>query len=555
MLLPLAPKKDGIAKAVQVKFGGLNRGLGAADGELADMRNLTGGHAPLLATREQRQRVMLDDGGGSPAPVSALSSHDELCWVSGGGFYYGGARAGTAAEGGAPKIFCSMGAYIVILPDKLYYNTWSGEFGALEASWGGAQLTFMNGVIFEEPAEANTIQAPGVDWGALFRPGDAVTIAGAMWRPVNNKTAVIREIDGDKLRFSEFCFQLGGADGDLPYTEVGSLTVSRGVPDMDFLCENENRLWGCHGNTIYASKLGDIFNWNVFEMLDTDSYAVDVGSPGSFTACFAFLGHPVFFKEDIIYKVFGTLPENFQVTPSASLGVMEGCHGSLAVANETLYYLSRAGVVAYAGGIPRPVSAAFGTERFESAVAGGDGLKYYVSMRRAGESGEGGHLLYVYDPMHGTWHIEDGTRATYFTRWRGGLYFLNGNSDVWRIGQGPGEGAAAYFALEPEGAFAWHAEFADFIDSDPDRKGLSKLQARIEPDEGADALVFYKIDSEPEWRLVETRIIPGVKRSYYMPVIPERADHYRLMICGTGGCKVYSLSRERYSGSALQNFG
>ena len=67
------------------------------------------------------------------------------------------------------------------------------------------------------------------------------------------------------------------------------------MPELDFLCENENRLWGCKGDTIYASKLGDPFNWNVFDGVSTDSYAVDVGSAGDFTGCFAYRGYPVFF--------------------------------------------------------------------------------------------------------------------------------------------------------------------------------------------------------------------------------------------------------------------
>ena len=68
---------------------------------------------------------------------------------------------------------------------------------------------------------------------------------------------------------------------------------------MDFICENENRLWGCKEDTIYSSKLGDPFNWNVFDGLSTDSYAVNVRIDGDFTACCSYLGYPVFFKEEI----------------------------------------------------------------------------------------------------------------------------------------------------------------------------------------------------------------------------------------------------------------
>lgn len=43
------------------------------------------------------------------------------------------------------------------------------------------------------------------------------------------------------------------------------------------------------------------------------------------------------------------------------------------------------------------------------------------------------------------------------------------------------------------------------------------------------------------------------KRSYYLPIIPRRSDHYRLKLTGTGGCRIYSLVRETYSGSELKS--
>ena len=55
MKLPSVLYADGIKKGQQVKFGGLNHNLGADDGELWDMRNLTSDYFPLLATRAKRR--------------------------------------------------------------------------------------------------------------------------------------------------------------------------------------------------------------------------------------------------------------------------------------------------------------------------------------------------------------------------------------------------------------------------------------------------------------------------------------------------------------------
>ena len=136
---------------------------------------------------------------------------------------------------------------------------------------------------------ANTIKATGVDFADYFRAGDAVTISGATVHEKNNTTIIIREVDGDELRFYENSFVIGES-GD----SEAALTIKREAPEMDFLCENENRLWGCKGDTIFSSKLGDPFNWNCFDGLATDSYAVDVGSEGDFTGAVSYLGYAVF---------------------------------------------------------------------------------------------------------------------------------------------------------------------------------------------------------------------------------------------------------------------
>ena len=536
MRLPAVQYADGIRQGKQDQFKGLNHNLGAKDGELWDMRNLTSDYYPLLATRAPRllYKTLTAPGG--------LFSWEKLCWVDGTAFYYDGEQKGTVTAG--EKTFAALGAYVVIFPDKAYYNTLTGEFGSLESTWSGPSITFTNGKLYDEDADANCIQASGVRWEDYFKAGDAVTISGCTKHPENNKTPIIREIDGDKLYFYEFAFTLDGEDGTTPYTETGTLTISRTVPDLKFVCENENRLWGCDDTTIYASKLGDIFNWNVFDGLATDSYSVDTGSAGNFTACISYMGYPIFFKEDHIYKVYGSIPTNFEVMGSATLGVAAGSAASLAVAGEVLFYLSRAGIMAYSGGIPQPVGAAFGVDQFRDAAAGSDGLKYYVSM----QDQDGEWRLNVYDTQRGLWHIEDETHATHFARADGNLYMLSEDGKIWIVGrvQDPPEGTT------PEGTFAWMAEFADWYDDTPQKKGISKFLVRLEVDEGAEVKIYARYDSLGDWDLVD-QLEANVKRSYILPIVPRRADHYRLKFEGTGGCRIYSLAREFYEGSALRS--
>lgn len=531
--LPEMLYNDGITKRKQVSFGGYNHTLGAENGEIWDMENMTGDFYPLLSPRRRRAHCR------SLNKPWGLYAHDGLYWVDGTGFYADGKKKGTVTEG--RKRFASLGAYIVILPDKKYYNRLTGEFGAIETQWSGS-ARIQDGTYVEEKAKANTIYAAGANWGALFKQGDAVTISGAKTHGENNKTAVIREISGDYLRFYENAFTINsGGDRE-------TLTVKRGIPDMDYICENENRLWGCKGDTIYASKLGDIFNWNVFDGIATDSYAVNVASTGDFTACCSFMGYPCFFKEEHIYKVYGDKPSNFQVMGSASMGVAKGSGESLAIAGETLFYLSRTGITAWTGGIPQSVSAGFGVQKFKNAVGGSDGIKYYVSMQDA----EMKWHLFVFDTRSGLWHREDGTEAVGWG-YDNGLYCLDKSGLMWRNG----DEERAEGEMEPP--VNWGVEWADFYEYDthsgtgtatPEKKGIGKLLIRLELYEGAEVTIEMQFDSDGIWREVK-RLKTNVKRSYYLPIIPRRCDHFRIRLSGTGDCKLYSLTREVYNGSEI----
>lgn len=530
MSLPSVSYGSGIGKWQQTQFRGYNHNLAAMDGEIYDMTNMSSNLAPLLSTRPPRYitRTLIKPNG--------LYANDGLYWVDGTGFYADGTLRGTVTD--SRKQFTGIGAYIIIMPDMAYYNKLTQEFGSLNASWSGA-ATIQNGTYAGEEAEANTIYAAGADWGSKFREGDAVTIAGATVHPENNVTIIIREIEGDYLRFYENSFVIGeGGDSE------SALTISRDMPELDFICENENRLWGCKGDTIYGSKLGDPFNWNVFDGLSTDSYAVSVGSAGDFTACCSYLGYVVFFKEDQIYKVYGDRPSNFQVMGSASLGVEAGSHASLAIAGEVLFYLSRTGIMAYSGGIPQSIADAFGTVRYKNAVGGSDGRKYYVSMLDT----DGEWSLFVYDTRLGMWHREDDTEAVGFA-WNGDLYFLDTDGTLWLNGLARNVPEDA----QSEDAVESMVEFGEFVEADPNKKGVTKLQVRMSVDAGATVSFYIQYDSTGEWEQVAEPFTANVLRSYYIPLIPTRADHFKLRINATGGWRLYSLVIESYSGSELKS--
>ena len=278
---------DGIGKSKQIKFGGLDHNPGAKDGTMWDMQNLTSSYYPLLASREKRRLCRkLEEPGG-------LFSWNGLCWVDGTGFYFEGVRRGTVTKG--QKVFASMGPYIVIFPDKCWYNINTGEFGAMESKWSGNSLDIENGMLYGDTANANTIYCKGVDWSEWFNEGDCVFVSGCTHVEENNKSAIIREIDGGYLRFDSDVFTLLD---EMEYTEKGVLTIERRVPDLLWVFENENRLWGCDGTTVFASKLDDIFNWYSRDGISSDGWDLTMRSTGYFTGGISYKGYSTFFKEE-----------------------------------------------------------------------------------------------------------------------------------------------------------------------------------------------------------------------------------------------------------------
>ena len=96
-------------------FRGYNHNLRIGDGEFYDMKNLSSVNYPVLSPRPKRGVY------ASPAALGGMIGKDTLCYVDGSDFVINGNRIkmGLNAEG-VPKTLISMGAYVIIMPDKKY---------------------------------------------------------------------------------------------------------------------------------------------------------------------------------------------------------------------------------------------------------------------------------------------------------------------------------------------------------------------------------------------------------------------------------------------------
>lgn len=558
------------------EFRGYNHNDVINENEFYDMQNMTSSRYPVLAVREKR--------GIGPAMTkpNGIFAKGHLYWVDGEHFYGNDGENGETVLRGAvsdgPKTFVSMGAYLLIFPDKKFYNVSTHLFGDLENRWvagAGTTITytlaklndakqtedFTDDIHVFDTAPSNPadgaywldtssspnvlkrwsassgawvpvattyvkISAPGI--GVGFSRYDGVKISGST-NEAFNKTTVIYDVGQDYITVIGLI--------DSTFTQTGGLVVSREVPDMDFVCEANNRVWGCSSKNheIYASKLGDPFNWNCFEGISTDSYAVTVGSDGDFTGAINYMGYVLFFKENCVHKIYGSMPSNFQITETALRGVEKGSEKSLVIVNETLYYKSRNRVMAYQGGMPESVSDALGNVVYKNAVAGALGDKLYISMQN--ESGN--WHLFVYDERLGLWHREDNTHALYFATYYNNLYFVNAaDNKLYTV----------YGENEPD--FDWYAQTGYLGMYMPDKKRISKIVIRMDIEAGAECNISMEYDGDGKWQKVFTTKTKKM-RSYLIPVLPRRCDFCRLKISGKGDCRIYSISKVTEQGSEL----
>jgi ribosomal protein S17 len=358
-----------------------------------------------------------------------------------------------------------------------------------------------------------------------FREGDAVTITGCKKSENNKKQEIlIRGVNNGELTFDENAFTEA--------TEYEEVVIKRSVPDLDFICESNYRLWGTHGNTIYSSKFSDPLNFKVFDNLASDSYAIDVGSEGDFTGCIPFSTHICFFKENTLHKLYGTKPSNFQITTVNVYGVQSGSERSMQIVNEQLLYKGVGGVYSYAGGIPELISGKFGNKRYSEAVACCDGEKYYISMKQ-GDTWS----MYAYDVLKNIWLREDDTHAIDMTFYDGKVYYIDDKGGLYYIDK-----------TADRSNIEWGATFCTMHETINERKGYSKFHLRMDMSAGAWLAVDIKTDNDTQWKQIYTTHNEKAK-TVSIPIVPTRCDSIDIRLRGKGICTVKAFIREFSVGS------
>lgn len=563
-------------------FQGYNHNLRIGDSEFYDMINMTSNYYPVLAPRSKRGVYV------ESSKASGLIAKDKLCYVDGTAFVVGEDRIEMGLSDSA-KDLISMGAYVIIMPDRKYINTIKNgteyEHGNIDATFTTTadvsfQLCTLTGDAYENATESPTApeepknEQLWIDTSSTPHTLKKYSAANAMWVSIAttyikvSSTGIGKEFkqyDGVKISgitaagltdLNSSHALWGCGDDYLVITGIldkvttqtvaqGKITIERKMPVMDFIVESNNRLWGCrYGanndgnivNEIYACKQGDFKNWNCFMNLSTDSYAVSCGSDGQFTGAITHLGYPLFFKETCIHKVYGDYPANYRLQHTTCRGVQRGCHKSLAIVNETLFYKASSAVCAYDGSLPVEMSSALGETRYSDAVAGAHGNKYYIDMKTA----DGKYHLFVYDTAKGMWHKEDNLQVDCFCSFLNEMYAIDHSTKhiITMLGSGKSDSKKV----------PWMVETGLVGMSMPDMKYISRLLIRMSLEVGSNVAVSIQYDSVGDWEYVAQMTVTSL-RSFAIPVRLRRCDHFRIRIEGEGEGRIYSITKTIEQGS------
>lgn len=494
------------------------------------------------------------------------------------------------------KQFVLMGTYLLVFPDKKYINVNDRtEYGEIseKIKYGGTQdPTAKNGGLNLKftpcDGSGNAITGYTTSATAPQNPSDGdlwldiseephlykrYSSANGMWLGVSDVYVFVEE-DTDEIEIHPPSDYFNEGDGitleyigtslttddlslngshivqksvgggiiiigtiDEPFSTSGGAYITRSVPDMDYVCECNNRIWGCkfgvvdgkNINELYCSKLGDFKNWEVYEGLSTDSWRASVGAEGAWTGCIAYNGYPTFFKENSIHKIYISSTGAHQVVMTSADGISNGSWRSTVIINGVLFYLSYFGVMAYTGTLPTKISEQI-TFVLTEGVAGALNKYYYLTAKNNTTL-----MTFVYDTELQVWHKVKTQTASMYAPMRHRLFYEDTqynnigsiNTRDWNMV----EMFTDWYAISGVIGFAY-----------PENKYLSRFVFRMDLAKDSWCEMFIEYDSNGQWYSKGRMYRPGLQ-SFVLPVMPRRCDHCRIKLVGYGDFKLYSMSK------------
>ena len=581
-------------------FKGYNHNLRIGSGEFFDMKNMTSDHYPVLSPRGKRGVY------ASPGTFNGLIAKDALCYVDGSQFVINEypVEMGLTDE---PKQLISMGAYVIIMPDKKWINTqcWvnDGTFdiengtGSIEAEFTTqAPVKFtlcrMDGTDYSdkdittsEPDEPENmdlwidtstephslkqwsestgmwvtiattyikISSPGI--GKPFEKYDGITISGLKDTVLHDNasgnviedTSELAALDGAAVvweKGDDFIVVVGVMD--IIRTISDPITVSRKMPAMDFIVESENRLWGC--------KYGEANNGDIVNEI----YASKLGDFKNWS-CFMGLA------TDSYSATCGT---DGQFTGAIThlgypLFFKENCVHKVYGNYPANFQIQTTACRGVQKGCEKSLAIVNETLLYKArnAVCAYDGsLPSEISYALGNEAysdavgGSNGNKYYIsMKDVTGTYHLFVYDIAKGMWHKEDNLQvdsFCSCRGELYAISNGQiitmfGSGMPDNNLIE------WMAQTGEIGVSSPDMKYISRITIRMSMDIGSEVRIYAQYDFSDEWESL-CQLRSDNLRSFSIPVRPKRCDHMKIRIEGEGVAKIYSIIKTIEQGSEL----
>jgi len=599
MLLPYVEQIDQEVEYVQ-SFTGYNHNLRCENSQFYDMKNINLDESPVITTRDFRTLMLVLTG-----TPHGIFPKEHLLYVSGTNLYYNQTLIGTVQNSDKQfasigsyvlilpdkKLFNTTNNTLIDIEYEYKTETWTRIVEMVEytdKSWLQVTPCLLDGTAITYVSQSTAPADTSVYW--LNTNDKKVYIYNAStssWKQLDNcylkvepiltygeagagsdatawltafkaKINALNDYDTLNFEFTTYNHAYGELGGDTVIMKRGNgFVVIAGiqpsqfttefkcknrVPQMDYICAMNNRIWGCSSSNreVYACKLGDPTQWYNFAGLSSDSYTATIGSDGNFTGAVSFNNSVLFFKKDRMHKVYGDYPSNFSITETTVNGVQEGSAKSLCVVNGTLFFKGVNDVMAYDGSLPEPISTNFGGVKYHGAVAGQQFDKYYISMLDASNNSH----LFVFDTINKTWVKEDSSAFLFTATLNNELYSIQQISTVVE------EEPVTYNVITKavgsyEANFDWLLETGNLGLDSPYKKYISKFQLRLEFTGTLNIDVAYDNGTFTNVYTKSTSLLT----SYTVPIVVKRCDHFRFKIYGTGSMKIYSIGYNTEGGS------
>lgn len=465
--------------------------------------------------------------------------------VTGYKCYYGGNYCGDMPTLELPKQYAIVNAQLVVYPDKVYFdlNDENIEPHPLDtASLIGSGTVTFEALTEDHPAR---IVFPDSSITSQINTAHQILVQGAKTLTLN-ASYIIDSITNSSGNYyvnikSDFLMDSDHSE-DISLYDAGEEGEFGIAPDLDYICASDNRVWGVNSEqrTIYASALGDATDFHSYEGLDTDAYAVAVGSAGEFTGCVALQNTVLFFKQHTIHKLLGGYPSEY-VMYEYQLDGISPTNGLAAVnCNGTAVYPTEHGMGTYygssSGSLSKDIKAIY------NGVAMYDGERYYLSC--TGQANGSQPHLYVFDMRYNIWTKIADIHPTCLVHLGDTNYMLLGGK-IYMINSGTATDGS------------WSMLFKDMIETQTgayqsrtsifNKKRYWKYYVRVALPKGSTFVAEYRTDNRgwhPVGRLSgETE---SVKVLYFRTL---RSDKIQLRLSGTGPMTIYAIEREFTEGS------